>query len=89
MDTTQSTGNGLLVLQQDLRAGEIEDNLVNSHPERAWLKVIEADGEQNMVQEPMTVRKVMCSEMEKHLVHRALLSEIEMVSLSIGGLMSL
>ncbi len=42
-------GNGLLVLQQDLRAGEIEDNLVNSHPERAWLKVIEADGEQNMV----------------------------------------
>ena len=42
-------GNGLLVLQQDLCAGEIEDNLVNSHPERAWLKVIEADGEQNMV----------------------------------------
>ena len=42
-------GNGLLVLQQDLRAGEVEDNLVNSHPERAWLKVIEADGEQNMV----------------------------------------
>ena len=42
-------GNGILVLQQDLRAGEIEDNLVNSHPERAWLKVIEADGEQNMV----------------------------------------
>ena len=35
-------------MQQDLRAGEIEDNLVNSH-ERAWLKVIEADGEQNMV----------------------------------------
>lgn len=42
-------GNGILVLQQDLRAGEIEDNLVNSHPDRAWLKVIEADGEQNMV----------------------------------------
>ena len=42
-------GNGILVLQQDLRAGEIEDNLVNSHPERAWLKVIEADGQQNMV----------------------------------------
>ena len=36
-------------MQQDLRTGEIEDNLVNSHPERAWLKVIEADGEQNMV----------------------------------------
>ena len=32
-----------------MRAGEIEDNLVNSHPDRAWLKVIEADGEQNMV----------------------------------------
>ncbi len=42
-------GNGILVLQQDLRAGEIEDNLVNSHPERAWLKVIEADGNQDMV----------------------------------------
>ena len=42
-------GNGLLVMQQDLRTGEVEDNLVNSHPERAWLKVIEADGEQNMV----------------------------------------
>ena len=42
-------GNGILVLQQDLSAGEIEDNLVNSHPDRAWLKVIEADGEQNMV----------------------------------------
>ena len=42
-------GNGILVLQQDLKAGEIEDNLVNSHPERAWLKVIEADGQQNMV----------------------------------------
>ena len=43
-------GNGVLVLQQDLRAGEIEDNLVNSHPERAWLKVVEADGDQSMVQ---------------------------------------
>ena len=37
-------------MQQDLRAGEIEDNLVNSHPERAWLKVVEADGDQSMVQ---------------------------------------
>lgn len=42
-------GNGILVLQQDLKAGDVEDNLVNSHPERAWLIVIEADGEQNMV----------------------------------------
>jgi len=42
-------GNGILVLQQDLRSGDVEDNLVNAHPERAWLKVIEADGEQNMV----------------------------------------
>ncbi len=42
-------GNGILVLQQDLRSGSVEDNLINSHPERAWLKVIEADGEQNMV----------------------------------------
>ena len=42
-------GHGILVLQQDLLSGDIEDNLVNSHPERAWLKVIEADGEQNMI----------------------------------------
>ena len=42
-------GNGILVLQQDLKSGDVEDNLVNSHPERAWLVVIEADGEQNMV----------------------------------------
>ena len=42
-------GNGILVLQQDLGSGDLADNLVNSHPERAWLKVIEADGEQNMV----------------------------------------
>ena len=42
-------GNGILVLQQDLGSGDTADNLVNSHPERAWLKVIEADGEQNMV----------------------------------------
>lgn len=42
-------GSGLLVLQQDLKSGDVEDNLINSHPERAWLKVIEADGEQNMV----------------------------------------
>ena len=42
-------GNGLLVMQQDLRTADLEENLVNSHPERAWLKVIEADGEQNMV----------------------------------------
>ena len=42
-------GNGILVLQQDLKSGDVEDNHVNSHPERAWLVVIEADGEQNMV----------------------------------------
>ncbi|MAH91277.1 MAG: hypothetical protein CMA11_05855 [Euryarchaeota archaeon] len=42
-------GNGILVLQQDLKSGDVEDNLINSHPERAWLKVIEADGEQNLV----------------------------------------
>jgi M6 family metalloprotease-like protein len=42
-------GNGLLVLQQDLGSGDLADNMVNAHPERAWLKVIEADGEQNMV----------------------------------------
>ncbi len=42
-------GNGILVLQQDLLAGNVEDNNINSHPERAWIKVIESDGEQNMV----------------------------------------
>lgn len=42
-------GNGILVLQQDLKSGDVDDNLVNTHPERAWLLVIEADGEQNMV----------------------------------------
>ena len=42
-------GNGILVLQQDLLAGNLDDNNINSHPERAWLRVIEADGEQNMV----------------------------------------
>ena len=47
---TRLPGNGLLVLQQDLKSGDVDDNLVNSHPERAWLTVIEADGEQNMQQ---------------------------------------
>ena len=42
-------GHGILVLQQDLRSGDLDSNLVNSHPERAWLKVIEADGNQDMV----------------------------------------
>ncbi len=42
-------GNGILVMQQDLTIGDLEDNLINSHPERAWLKIIEADGEQNLV----------------------------------------
>ena len=42
-------GHGILVLQQDLLSGNLEENHVNSHPERAWLKVIEADGNQNMV----------------------------------------
>ena len=42
-------GNGLLVMHQDLLSGDVEDNLINSHPDKAWLKVIEADGEQDMV----------------------------------------
>jgi len=42
-------GNGILVLQQDLNAGSVEDNTVNSHPERPWLVVLEADGNQDMV----------------------------------------
>ena len=46
---THLPGDGLLVLQQDLLSGDLEDNLVNSHPERPWLFVIEADGRQDMV----------------------------------------
>lgn len=42
-------GNGILVLQQDLKAGSVEDNLVNSHPDRPWLKVIEADGDNGLL----------------------------------------
>ena len=43
-------GHGLLVLQHDLKSGDVEDNIVNSHPERAWLTVIEADGQNDMQQ---------------------------------------
>ncbi len=42
-------GNGILVMQQDLNAGSVDDNTVNSHPERPWLVVVEADGNQDMV----------------------------------------
>ncbi|MDP6869775.1 MAG: hypothetical protein QGI21_03260 [Candidatus Poseidoniaceae archaeon] len=42
-------GEGVLVLKQDHSVGGVEDNIANSHPDRAWLKVIEADGEQNLV----------------------------------------
>ena len=42
-------GNGILVLQQDLKVGSVEDNLVNSHPDRPWLKVIEADGDNGLL----------------------------------------
>jgi len=42
-------GNGILVTQLDLKAGDIEDNEVNSDPTRPWLRVIEADNGQDMI----------------------------------------
>ena len=36
-------------MQQDLKAGSVEDNVVNSHPDRPWLKVIEADGDNGLL----------------------------------------
>ncbi len=42
-------GNGILVMQQDLNVGSVEDNLVNSHPDKPWLIVLEADGNQDLV----------------------------------------
>ncbi|MBK54584.1 MAG: hypothetical protein CMB51_01515 [Euryarchaeota archaeon] len=42
-------GNGILVLVQDLRNGDLSDNEVNSNPEQPWLIVLEADGHQDLV----------------------------------------
>jgi len=42
-------GHGILVTQLDLKAGDIRDNEVNSDSTRPWLKVIEADGRQDLI----------------------------------------
>jgi len=38
-------GHGILVEQQDRNYGDLEDNLVNTDPSKAWAKVVEADGD--------------------------------------------
>lgn len=38
-------GHGLLVTVQDTSVGNVEQNLVNTHPDNAWLYVLEADGD--------------------------------------------
>jgi len=38
-------GFGVLVEQQDLNYGDLDSNTVNSDPENAWSKIVEADGD--------------------------------------------
>jgi len=38
-------GHGILVEQQDKNYGDIGDNLVNTDPTKAWVKIVEADGD--------------------------------------------
>lgn len=42
-------GNGVLVSYQDLSVGDMERNEVNTNPNTPWLKVIEADGGDDLV----------------------------------------
>ena len=42
-------GHGVLVEQQDRNYGDIEDNLVNTDPSKAWAKVVEADGDDSLL----------------------------------------
>lgn len=42
-------GHGLLVTQQNLNNGDIESNEVNHNPDFAWIKVIEADGDDGLI----------------------------------------
>ncbi|MDP6899443.1 MAG: M6 family metalloprotease domain-containing protein [Candidatus Thalassarchaeaceae archaeon] len=42
-------GYGLLVTQQNLNVGDIEHNEVNHDSDYAWLKVIEADGDNGLI----------------------------------------
>jgi M6 family metalloprotease-like protein len=38
-------GHGILVEQQDTNYGDIGDNLANTDPAKAWVRIIEADGD--------------------------------------------
>jgi len=42
-------GFGVLVEQQDFNFGELESNTVNSDPEKAWSKIVEADGDEALL----------------------------------------
>ena len=42
-------GTGVLVTYQDLSAGNVEDNELNANPERPYLRVIEADGNNGLL----------------------------------------
>lgn len=41
-------GHGILVEQQDRNNGDEDDNLVNTDPDTAWVRIIEADGDAAM-----------------------------------------
>ena len=42
-------GHGLLVTQQDRNRGDLSNNEVNHDPSTAWLKVVEADGDDKLL----------------------------------------
>ena len=42
-------GSGILVEHQDKNNGNLENNLVNIDPELAWVKIIEADGDDALI----------------------------------------
>ena len=42
-------GHGVLVTYQDLSVGDFEQNELNTNPDLPWLKVVEADGRQDLV----------------------------------------
>ena len=41
-------GHGILLEHQDSNFGDFDDNEVNSDPKRAWVKIIEADGDDSL-----------------------------------------
>ena len=42
-------GEGVLLLIQDIKSGDIDENEVNSNPNNPWLAVIEADGRDDLL----------------------------------------